>query len=273
MSHNGYSERDCIASNRLLWDSLAIAHKDSPYYDIEGFIHGKRMLPALDLELVGDVAGKKLLHLQCHLGLETLDWARHGADVTGIDFSSQALKIARQVARRCRLKATFILADLTSWLPGECNIFDTVYNSYGVLCWHPRLENLTRLAWRFMKPGALWHIIDYHPISYVFDDTSPRLVLEHPYFEGGGASRSECALSYAGGMLSRPRMEYTWPHSVFEIINACVKAGFRVEAFQEYPFTNWAPLHPDALTQVDGWCRLREKDGCIPLLFYLRLRK
>jgi SAM-dependent methyltransferase len=132
---------ESIAANRLLWDELTAIHERSAFYDVEGFLAGGSSLtwPELD-ELGPEVAGKRLLHLQCHFGLDTLSWT-----VTGVDFSSQAIELARRLAAECGVPATFVESDLYELPTALDGRFDIVFTSWGVLCWLPDLTRWARL--------------------------------------------------------------------------------------------------------------------------------
>ena len=123
-------------NNRRWWDEVTPHHLESRFYDVEGFLAGRNSLLPLELQALGDVRGKRLLHLQCHIGLDTLSWARLGARVTGVDFSPAAVLAARDLARRAGLegKAEFIEADVLEWRKRVDSEFDIVVSTYGVLC-------------------------------------------------------------------------------------------------------------------------------------------
>src|SRR5512145_1836222 len=136
-----------IAANRRLWNEWARINQDSELYDMAGFRAGQTSLKPIELEEVGDVAGKSLLHLQCHFGQDTLSWARLGAQVTGMDFSDEGIKLAKKLAEELRIPARFIccdLYDLPKTLPDEK--FDIVFTSYGALCWLPDIKRWAEIA-------------------------------------------------------------------------------------------------------------------------------
>lgn len=129
--------------NRKAWDKRTAIHVDSQFYDVAGFIRGKSSLNSIELEQVGDVNGKTLLHLQCHFGLDSLSWSRLGANVTGVDLSPIAIDHARDLPRQLGLKAEFIADDIYHFGSDNTRKFNNVFTSYGVLCWLP---DLTRWA-------------------------------------------------------------------------------------------------------------------------------
>src|SRR3954453_8227745 len=159
-----------IAANRRLWNEWARINQESDFYDMAGFRAGQTSLKPLELEEVGDVAGKSLLHLQCHFGKDTMSWARLGATVTGADFSDQAIALAQSLATELGLPARFVLSDLYNLpnaLEGE---FDIVYTTYGALGWLPDMDAWGRAASHFVKPGGFFYVADFHPFLMVYDD-------------------------------------------------------------------------------------------------------
>jgi len=126
--------------NRVGWDLRAKAHFESKFYDIEGFLAGETSLREIELGELSDVQGRRLLHLQCHFGLDTLSWARRGAICTGVDISSVAIQQARELAERTKLDAEFACSDIYSFKRQTAEPFDIVFSSYGAVCWLPDLK-------------------------------------------------------------------------------------------------------------------------------------
>jgi SAM-dependent methyltransferase len=169
-----------LESNRALWDEWAEINARSGMYDLEDFKRGGIRLREYEIEEVGDVAGKSLLHLQCHFGIDSLSWSRLGAKVTGIDFSERAIELATGVAAELGIDASFIRSDvyeLPKRLDGD---FDVVYTSRGALCWLPRIRPWADVVARFVKPGGCFYITETHPILEAYEDD---FTLKFPYWE------------------------------------------------------------------------------------------
>ena len=169
-----------VAKNLELWNGWADLHM-SGAYDVDGFIAdpSKRPFDWVIQEVVGDVAGKRLLHLQCHVGLDTMRFGLAGAtNLTGVDFSPKAIAAARSIAERLGVSATFIEADVAA-LPESVPVsaFDVVFTSYGTIMWLPDLKPWAEGIASRLAPGGVFHIIDVHPFLTVFDDfaTEPPL--------------------------------------------------------------------------------------------------
>src|SRR4029079_9654858 len=182
--------RDNAASftaNEELWNAWTAVHAAGDFYDLEGFKAGGWLIRPYEIELLGDVTGKSLLHLQCHFGIDTLSFARLGARVTGADLSPDAIELARVLAGELGYPdARFVrsnLYDLPNTLDGT---FDVVYTSRGVLGWLPDIRAWARVVAHFLAPGGTFFISEVHPVAQAFDDggVAPgELRLRYPYWE------------------------------------------------------------------------------------------
>jgi SAM-dependent methyltransferase len=266
-----------MAANRALWDEWTAIHERSEFYDVEGWKAGRRPLGDFVVEEVGEVAGKALLHLQCHFGLDTLAWARRGARVTGVDFSERAITLARSLAAETGLEARFVRSDvleLDQVLDGD---FEVVFTSFGVLWWLPDLTRWARIAARFVRPGGMLYLAEFHPFSQVMDDgdaTSPTLL--YPYFPSPEPLACPVEGSYADpdAKVEQP-VEYGWSHSIGEIVTVLAEAGLRIEFLHEFSFTPFRAMRFLVESQ-DGsrtWHLPEPWDGKLPLMFSLKATK
>lgn len=260
-------------SNREMWDDLAELHKDTGFYDLEGFRAGKSMLYDFELDEIRDVSGKSLLHLQCHFGLDTMSFARLGANVTGVDFSSKAIRMAKSIAEELSINARFVESDiegLPERLDGE---FDIVYTSGGVLCWLRELKSWAEVAARYVKPGGLFYIREFHPVVGIFDDENPaEPAVRYPYFHHTEPLRFDDPGSYADRSDKTVRTSYEWSHPISEIICALIDAGLTIEFFHEFDFSTYQS-HPWLVQGDDGFWRYPKMRGGMPLMFSIRARK
>jgi SAM-dependent methyltransferase len=263
------------AANRALWDEWTAIHVQSEFYDVEGFKRGDIKLHSLEREEVGDVAGKSLLHLQCHFGLGTLSWARLGATVTGADFSSKSIEAARSLSSELEIPASFVCSDIDHLPEVLSGRFDIVFTSYGVLPWLPDLKRWAGVIAHFLKPGGVFYIAEAHPISYIFDDAQgvSDLVIKYPYFARDEPIEWKTQGSYAdrNAHVVQP-VSYEWPHTIGDIINALIGAGLRIEFLHEFPYVTWQQL-PFMVEGSDGYWRLPDREASLPLLFSIRAGK
>jgi len=264
-------------ANRSLWDVWTRIHAEGDFYDLEGFRAGGVRLRPYEIDMIGDVTGRSLLHLQCHFGIDTLSWARLGARVTGADISPSAIELARSLAIELGFpEARFVesnLYDLPSALEGE---FDVVYTSRGVLGWLPDVRAWARVVTHFLAPGGTFFITEAHPVMNVFENegVAPgELRLVYPYWEHEAPLTFEVKGSYADPDADvGDETEHSWDHGLGEIVTALIEAGLSVERLVEHPFLDWKV---DFLVD-DGqgrWVLPAGAGGELPLMFSLLARK
>jgi SAM-dependent methyltransferase len=271
------SARPELADNRRLWDAWTSINRASAFYDVDSFIEGRKPIRLSDYEIdeMGPVEGKTLLHLQCHFGLDTLSWARLGARVTGIDFSEQGVAAARALASAVGIAAEFLVADVYD-LPARLDrTFEIVYTSRGVLGWLPDIEAWARVVAHFVQPGGTFYITEIHPLAQVLDeDAGPgEIRLRYPYWSHAESIRADVRGSYADPTApTEGLVEHGWDHGLGEIVTALIEAGLRLEFLHEFDFVEW-PV--GFLVQgADGRWRLPPGTaGQLPLFFSLRATK
>lgn len=263
---------DHIEVNRRLWNSWAKINAASDFYDVEGFKAGRDPIDEIVSELVGDVDGKRLLHLQCHFGLDTLGFARRGARVTGVDFSTEAIATARRLAEETGLAATFELAEIAS-LPGRfAGEFDIVFTSYGAIQWLPDLEAWADTIAQALAPGGAFCIAEAHPAAAVFDDErEDTLAVRYSYFDTEPQHFVEHG-SYADRDADFEGDSYGWQHPLEEILGVLLSRGLRIESFGEYDRVPWQ-WFPMLVERGGGFWGMPEDGPQLPLLFTLRASK
>ena len=264
-----------IEANRRSWDARTPTHFKSRFYGVDGFRAGASSLHSLEVDEVGEVDGKSLLHLQCHFGLDTMSWARLGARVTGADFSEEAVSLARSLSEDLGIDARFVVAnvyDLPSALDGR---FDVVFTSYGALTWLPDLERWAEVIAHFLEPGGFFYIVDSHPFGNVFHDEEDAEELRPfcPYStRGAGPLEFPPGSTYTDGPEEQYGPTFEWAHSVGDILNALISAGLTIEFFHEFHFSAYQSL-PMMERGDDGWWRLPEGGESVPFLFSLKATK
>src|ERR1022692_2884479 len=180
--------------NRKLWDERVESHKHSKFYNVKGFKTGKSSLNATELKEIGEVAGKSVLHLQCHFGMDTISFSRMGAKATGVDFSQDAIDVGSQLAEELKTNTKFICANIYDLKDHLNERFDIVFTSYGTIGWLPDLTRWAEIISHYLNKGGFFYIIDFHPVLWMFDNTS--FDIKYSYFNTGPI-REEVRGSYA----------------------------------------------------------------------------
>jgi len=256
--------------NKRRWNEIVAIHASSEEYDLEGFIAGKSSLHSIELEALGDVSGKSLLHLQCHFGLDTLSWARLGAKVTGMDFSETAIELARETAKKIGVDAEFVCCnvyDLPEHLDAE---YDIVFTSYGALCWLPDMGEWARIVSRYLMPGGTFFMAEFHPFMWVFDYEHPsEFKIKYPYWQGEEPDYEESDGSYAApDAVLENRGSYNWPHPLSEVVNSLINAGVTIRELREYPYSVDVTQIAFMEKGVDGYRKFPNYD--LPLMYSIK---
>ena len=228
------SEENYIEINRQSWNNRTDAHLKSEFYDLDGFLNGKNSLNEIELNLLGDINGKSILHLQCHFGQDTISLERLGATVTGVDLSDKAIESAKQIAHDTYSKATFICCDLYD-LPNHLNEkFDIVYTSYGTIGWLPDLDKWGRIISNFLKENGKFVFVEFHPVVWMFDDNFDKI--GYRYFNSGAIIETETG-TYADKKADISQSYIMWNHGLGEVINSLISNGLEIEALDEFDYS------------------------------------
>ncbi|MHA1155260.1 MAG: class I SAM-dependent methyltransferase [Candidatus Heimdallarchaeota archaeon] len=260
--------------NKKRWNERVEINAQSKFYDLEGFIKGKSSLLPIEVRELGDVKGKSLLHLQCHFGMDTLSWARKGAKVTGVDYTFEAIKLAKELSEELKIPADFIETNIYD-LPKKLDKkFDIVFTSYGVLCWLHDLQKWAEIVTHFLKPGGTFYIVESHPFGLIIDEKYPkRFQTGYPYFNEGKAIRFE---DESDPLSPEKKLEnsfsYSWLHPLGSILNSLITAGIDIEFIHEFPF-GFFPLHPDMKRGEDGYFYFQNDLFNVPIIFSLKGKK
>lgn len=267
----GANERR-MAVNRKMWDEAVPLHLASPFYDVPGFLRGASTLLPFEVAGMGPVRGRSLLHLQCHIGLDTLSWARRGARVTGVDYSAPAIAAARRLARATRLPARFVRSDLYSVPRHLSERFDVVYTGKGALCWLPDLPRWAGVIARMLRPGGRLYYAEDHPYAEMLESEPTGFVVRAGYFRRRPLRYSVPETYATTAAHMRNATKYEWIHPVSEALRALRRAGLEVEEFTEYPFSLW-PRYPRMRVDPEGHWRLPRAAGSFPLMYSVRARR
>jgi SAM-dependent methyltransferase len=220
--------------NRANWDVWAAVHGQDGYYDSAGLAGGADSLTDLERSgvaaAVGDVTGRDVLHVQCHLGFDAISPARRGARVTGVDFSPVALAKAAALAARCGVDVDFVRADVLALPDTLADRFDLAYATIGILCWIGSVDAWMRSVASTLRPGGRLLLVDVHPLACMVARVTP-LALGFPYAYDG-PHRYESTGSYA--VASEPTVHVQYAHSLGEVVTAAVGAGLRIVSLTEH---------------------------------------
>jgi SAM-dependent methyltransferase len=252
-----------VEANRRMWDERVGIHVGSEFYDVAGWKAGRRnhLVAPFEEDEIGDVGGARLCHLQCHFGMDTLTFARHGAAVVGVDFSGEAVAAARALAADIGVEATFVqstVEDARAHLEGD---FDIVYTSWGALVWLPDLVAWARTIASLLRPGGFVYVADQHPLTHTLVEPVTG------YFRDG-AVRDDSSGTYTDPAAPTVNNEaYEWLHPMGEIVTVLADAGLRIDLLHEHPLLVWQHT-PEMVQGDDGMWRL--PGDPIPLSFSLR---
>lgn len=261
--------QDYFNTNRETWNKKVAVHAASDFYDLAGFTAGNSTLNACELEALGDVKGKSLLHLQCHFGQDTLSWARLGAECTGVDISEEAIALSRKLTKQLNISADFICCNVLDTSQHVQKQFDIVFSSYGVIGWLPDLKPWGKMIAERLKIGGTFYLVEFHPIVWMFDYTKDGAPMRYPYkqkeyiyeeYEGTYADSSSKIIS----------KEYGWNHGLGEVVSALSEAGLCIEYLREHEESPYNVL-PDLIKNENGL--YISKDRLYPLIFEIKAIK
>ncbi|MCL1127043.1 class I SAM-dependent methyltransferase [Shewanella surugensis] len=250
--------------NQQAWDNRTRLHVKSDFYDVAGFLNGNSSLNPMELEALGDVNNQSLLHLQCHFGLDTLSWARLGANVTGIDLSPVAIEQAKQLAAQTNLNAAFICSDIYQYFDlkqreTKPELFDIIFTSYGVLCWLNDLDLWAQGISASLKPNGIFYLAEFHPMVDLLSGndyfTTKQQIIEEPtYTENHNDEIDTLAV---------------WSHSLSDVINALLAAGITIESFNEIPYSPYN-VSADLTQDQQGRFFSHHQGKKVPLIYSIK---
>lgn len=262
-------ENNYLDINRQTWNEKAAIHIDTPFYDQQSFLAGRNTLNAIELELLGDVTGKKILHLQCHFGQDTLSLSRMGADVTGIDFSEQAIALAEAAAKQLGLPARFICCDLYSLPQHLDEAFDIVFSSYGTIGWLPDIDRWADIVVRYLKPGGEFIFAEFHPAVWMMDNDLN--TIQYSYFKQDPIIE-DVEGTYADKEAATRFKTITWNHGLAQVIRPLMQRGLELLDFNEYDYSPYN-VFPEAVEVSPSKFRPGHLGDKLPLVYRLHMRK
>ena len=243
--------------NRASWDERAPAHAASPDYNVQGFVDDPAYIGGVvqfDRPLLGDLNGLRGVHLQCHIGTDTVGLSRLGARMTGLDFSPAAIAQGRALVASSGDDVSFVQSavyDAESALGREK--FDLVFTGIGALCWLPSIARWAATVAALLKPGGRLFIREGHPMLWSLADSRPDglLVVDFPYFERDEATVWDDAGTYVEtDVVFTANTTHSWNHGLGEIVSALIAEGMQVTGLVEHDSVPWEAL-PGQMTKDD----------------------
>jgi ubiquinone/menaquinone biosynthesis C-methylase UbiE len=262
-------EHNYLEINRQSWNNRTETHLKSEFYDLDNFIKGKTSLNSIELELLGDLTGKTILHLQCHFGQDTISLGRLGAEVTGVDFSDKAIASAKQIAKDTKANATFICCDVYD-LPNHLDQqFDLVFTSYGTIGWLPDLDQWAKIVSRFLKPNGQFVFVEFHPVVWMFDDNFEKIF--YNYFNSGAIIESESG-TYADKNADISNEYVAWNHSLSEVLNSLIANGLEINQLNEYDYSPYNCFNKTIEFEPKKY-RIEHLEDKIPMVYSITAKK
>jgi SAM-dependent methyltransferase len=270
-----------FSANKNLWNQRTAIHKDSSFYNLAGFKAGENVLTPIELNELPDVKGKSMLHLQCHFGMDSLNWARLGAHVTGVDLSDVAIGEAKKLNEELGLNAKFICANVYDLDPrnteskippsedGEA--FDIVFTSYGTIGWLPDLDKWADIVSHYLKPGGIFYIAEFHPVVWMFDDAFTHIKY---YYNNRELIITENEGTYTDTdhKSDIKGKEYSWNHGLSEVFMALIKAGLTIDSFNEYMYSPYPCFSNTVETEKGKW-QIKGMEGKIPMVYSILAKR
>lgn len=255
--------------NKATWNEKVKVHSKSGMYNLKAFKDGKSSLMAYELEALGDVKGKTLLHLQCHFGQDTLSWSRLGAKCVGIDLSDEGIILAQELNDELDLDAHFVCCNVLDTSNHIKDTFDIVFTSYGVIGWLPDLKPWGVMIAERLNNGGTFFITEFHPIVWMYDYTEGKPEIKYGYMQDE-VIYEEYKGTYAHKDSKMTSKEYGWNHGFGEIISALTEAGLHIEYLKEHDESPY-DIFPDLIKTPSGM--YVTKDKLFPLIFTLKATK
>jgi SAM-dependent methyltransferase len=268
-----------MLANQANWDARTPVHLASRFYGLEESLDPARWFADWEWEDLGELTGRDVLHLQCHLGTETIAFAQRGARAVGLDISEASVRAAADIARRAVADVEYVRANVYDAVEalGDRR-FDVVYTGKGALCYLPDLDRWAATIARLLRPEGRLYIAEFHPLLNSLgpkpaEGEGSELLLRHDYLGRGTAVHRDARYTYTDGpAVAGATDSFEWMHGLGEVVNALVGAGLRIERLRESDELPW-PRWPEMSRTASGWWRLPDSSARVPLLYGLLARR
>ncbi len=262
-------ESNYLSINKESWNKQTPIHIASDFYDVPNFLKGKNSLNSIELELLGDVSGKNILHLQCHFGQDSISLARLGAKVTAVDLSDVAIDYGRKLNEQTNTDVTFICCDIYD-LPNQLEEqFDIVFTSYGTIGWLPDINKWANVVAQFLKPKGEFIMAEFHPVVWMYNRSQSHI--QHRYFNSGPIEEIE------EGTYAEPdakiKQEYiSWNHGLSEVVNSLISKGLTIGALQEFDYSPYNCFQ-NTVEVEPGKFQIKQWGNKVPLVYAIKAVK
>lgn len=220
--------------NKTSWNKRTEVHIDSQFYANDSFVQGRNSLNEIELYLLGEIEGKKILHLQCHFGQDTISLTRLGAQAVGVDLSDKAIEKAKELALKTNSEATFVCCDIYDLPKNLDGKFDVVFTSYGTIGWLPDMDKWAKVIDHFLKPQGIFLIVEFHPYVWMWDNDFEKIT--YNYFNSEPIIETEDG-TYADKNAALSQESVTWNHSLSEVMTSLLQNNLQIESFDEFDYS------------------------------------
>jgi SAM-dependent methyltransferase len=255
--------------NKNSWNARVEPHLESDFYFVDEFLKGRNSLNSIELDLLGDIKGKSVLHLQCHFGQDSISLSRMGAKVTGIDLSDKAVDTARDLAKKCGTDTEFICTDVYN-LPNVLNEkFDIVFTSYGTIGWLPDLKQWANVVSHFLKQEGEFVMAEFHPLVWMYDDDFEGVTYnyfnEKPIVETSEGTYADTSADIVQDYVS-------WNHPLSDVLQSLIDEKLTLENFSEFDWSPYACFKHLEEFEKGKW-RITKFGNKIPMVYAIKAKK
>jgi len=255
--------------NKNSWNNKTDAHMASDFYANESFIKGRNSLNEIELNLLGDINGKSILHLQCHFGQDTISLTRLGAKAVGVDLSDKAIEKAEQLAKITKANAAFICCDIYDLPKYLDQKFDIVFTSYGTIGWLPDMDKWAAVIDHFLKPNGAFLIVEFHPFVWMWDDNFE--TIKYNYFNKEVIVETEKG-TYADKNAPIEQQYVMWNHSLSEVMNSLLKNNLQIDSMNEFNYSPYNCFNKTKEISPNKF-RIEHFNDKIPMVYAIKATK
>jgi len=255
--------------NKKAWNDRTDVHFESEFYDVAKFIEGESSLNTIELDLLGDITNKSILHLQCHFGMDSISLNRLGAETTGVDLSDKAIDRAKELALKTNSNTRFIQSDIYELGDHLDEQFDIVFTSYGTIGWLPDMDKWAKIVSQFLKPGGDFIFVDFHPVVWMFDEQFDKI--GYNYFNSGPIKETSSG-TYAEKDAEIELKTISWNHGMSEVVNSLLQNGLEIKQLNEFNYSPYDCFN-ETVKIAEKQFRIKHLGDKIPMVYSIRAVK